>query len=71
VEIINKTWLHDSGVVIRCSRENELVRYSSNSCPECSIRGPLGKRKLSHAKTVFCTMQCRLCVMSGIFRIPA
>ncbi|EPL7303298.1 TPA: hypothetical protein ACPFGO_005774, partial [Klebsiella pneumoniae] len=38
VEIINKTWLHDSGVVIRCSRENELVRYSSNSCPECSIR---------------------------------
>ncbi|NPC21358.1 hypothetical protein HN019_27975, partial [Klebsiella pneumoniae] len=27
-----------SGVVIRCSRENELVRYSSNSCPECSIR---------------------------------
>ena len=38
VEIINKTWLHDSGVVIRCSRENELVKYSSNACPECSIR---------------------------------
>ncbi|MHA3512072.1 hypothetical protein ACX1G9_12260 [Yersinia enterocolitica] len=34
-------------------------------------RGPLGKRKLSHAKTVFCTMWYRLCVMSGIFRIPA
>lgn len=38
VEIINKTWLHDSGVVIRYSRENELVKYSSNACPECSIR---------------------------------
>lgn len=33
-------------------------------------RGPLGKRKLSHAKTVFCTMWYRLCVMSGIFRTP-
>lgn len=38
---------------------------------QSSSRGPLGKRKLSHAKTVFCTMWCRLCVMSGIFRIPA
>ena len=38
VEIINKTWLHDSGVVIRYSRENELVINSSSSCPECSIR---------------------------------
>lgn len=34
-------------------------------------RGPLGKRKLSHAKTVFCTKRYRLYVMSGIFRIPA
>lgn len=33
--------------------------------------GPLGKRKLSHAKTVFCTKRYRLYVMSGIFRIPA
>ncbi|HAS1054254.1 TPA: hypothetical protein JHK39_004462 [Enterobacter cloacae] len=45
----------------------EDAQHSPSNCN----RGPLGKRKLSHAKTVFCTMWCRLCVMSGIFRIPA
>ena len=36
-----------------------------------ALQGSAWKTKLSHAKTVFCTMWCRLCVMSGIFRIPA
>ena len=42
--------------------------YGNKDCPTW---GPLGKRKLSHAKTVFCTKRYRLYVMSGIFRIPA
>lgn len=33
--------------------------------------GPLGKRKISHAKTVFCTTRYRHCVMVGTSLYPA
>lgn len=38
VEISNMAWLHDSGVVIGCIRENECVQHSSEICPECCIK---------------------------------
>lgn len=34
-------------------------------------RGPLGKRKISYAKLVFCTDYYPLSVMSGIYPVPA
>lgn len=35
------------------------------------IGGPLGKRKISYAKPVFCTDCCLLSVMNGISPVPA
>ena len=35
------------------------------------IGGPLGKRKISYAKPVFCTDCCLLSVTNGIFPVPA
>ncbi len=35
------------------------------------IGGPLGKRKISYAKPVFCTDSCLLSVMNGISPVPA
>lgn len=34
-------------------------------------RGPLGKRKISYAKPVFCTDHYPLSVMNGIYPVPA
>lgn len=38
VEISHMTWRHDSGVVISCICENELVQPLSDICPECCIK---------------------------------
>ncbi|PUU63674.1 hypothetical protein DCL23_16515 [Citrobacter freundii] len=35
-----------------------------------AIWGPLGKRKISYAKPVFCTDYYPLSVMSGIYPVP-
>ncbi|WP_258086414.1 serine hydrolase [Xenorhabdus bovienii] len=51
---------------------NQRIHYQQSDIVEYSpIRGPLGKRKLSHAKTAFCTIRYRLCVMDDISRTPA
>ncbi len=44
-----------------------LLRTELN---EVSIWGPLGKRKISYAKTVFCTDYHSLSVMRGIYPVP-
>lgn len=38
IEIVYMSWLHDSGVVISYSCENEIVQHSLDSCPECCIK---------------------------------
>lgn len=43
---------------------------SSKSLTLSIKRGPLGKRKISHAKTVFCTIRYRHCVMVGTSLYP-
>ena len=43
---------------------------SEKQMPGC-FRGPLGKRKISYAKPVFCTNCCQLSVMNGISPVPA
>lgn len=37
VESIAMEWLHDSGVVIRCTHELEIIPHTNNVCPECWI----------------------------------
>ena len=37
VESHYSLWRHDSGVTLRCIRENELVAETENVCPECWI----------------------------------
>lgn len=37
VETIATEWLHDSGVVIRCTNEFEIMQHINNVCPECWI----------------------------------
>lgn len=57
----------------------ELVRWCDGmvwSSPErhgamSSVRGPLGKRKTSYAKPVFCTGRCLLSVTNGISPVQA
>lgn len=37
VETITMEWLHDSGVVIRCTNELEAIQHPNDVCPECWI----------------------------------
>lgn len=37
VETIAMEWLHDSGVVIRCTNELEAIQHPNDVCPECWI----------------------------------
>ncbi|GDK36675.1 hypothetical protein BvCmsKSP012_03520 [Escherichia coli] len=53
------------GGISHCTAGGKFV------CNDGSIRGPLGKRKISHAKTVFCTIRYRHCVMVGTSLYPA
>ncbi len=34
VETVTKEWLHDSGVVIRCTNELEAIQHPNTVCPE-------------------------------------
>ena len=47
-----------------------IDELSNRTFEECKW-GPLGKRKISHAKTVFCTIRYRHCVMVGTSLYPA
>ena len=37
VESTISLWRHESGVTLRCIRENELVMETTTECPECWI----------------------------------
>ncbi|EMO1984860.1 hypothetical protein [Citrobacter freundii] len=37
VETVSMEWLHDSGVMIRCTNELEAIQGAHNVCPECWI----------------------------------
>lgn len=59
----------------RMALAQQLVCYSSRSLSDiamaCGFRGPLGKRKISYVKLVFCTDCYLLSVTNGIFPVPA
>lgn len=54
--------------------EAEVLRFEHfDDAVECCAdlnRGPLGKREISHAKTVFCTIRYRHYVMVGTSLYP-